>query len=179
MQDRVTFPAYGDTPAGHTGTVACQYRMPAFYRAAALAFSAVMLVLLIGFVIAPTQISGVFVLLVAVFVILTAWVLYRTLFRRAYDLDLQMNQLRWKAPLVGGQVFVDDLSKVRPSRIGSGIWIFERRGAANVSVPVRKGFREFLQELQSVRRDLPLDPRAWSIDFTESLLGSSGFSQDT
>ena len=159
--------------------MASQYRMPAFYRVAALGFSVLMLVLLIGLVVAATQIGGLFVLLVAAFMLLTAWTVFRTLFRRAYELDLQMNQLRWKAPLVGGQILVDDLSNVRPSRIGSGIWIFERSNAANVSIPVKKGFREFLQALQSVRQDLPLDPKAWSIDYTESLPGSTGFSEDT
>lgn len=104
--------------------------------------------------------------------------MYRMLFRRAYELDLDLSQLRWRAPLAKGEVSVGDLSAVRPSRVTRGTWVFEVRNAPNVAVAVRKGFLRFIQEVQILRPDLEIKPNNFTVRWSESFPGPSGFQKD-
>ena len=152
--------------------------MPAFYLPAITGLSALMIVVLVGIGIGITHVSGFFAFVFVAFLAVVVWFWYRALFRRAYRLDLELSQIRWRAPLKGGELSVGDLTAVRPSRMTGGIWVLEVRNAPNVPVHVRKGFLQFVQELQVLRPDLPVNPEDLTVRISESLPGPSGFSKD-
>lgn len=152
--------------------------MPRFVRPLSLGFAVVMTALAVGLIAAATQMSAVLVSVVIAFVAGIICTVFRTLFRRAYKLELSGDRVRWNAPLVSGEFRLDDLSAVRQARVGPGIWVLVRHDSFNVSIPVRKGLRAFLWEIQVIRPDLRVNTEAWPLNYIESLPGRSGFSQD-
>ena len=153
--------------------------MPSFYLPAMIALSLVMAVVLVGILVAITQVSGFFVVVFIALLAIFTWFMYRELFRKAYQLDLDSSQLRWRAPLRKGELQVVDLITLRPSRLTGGIWVFEARKGPNVPVFVRKGFRQFVQEVQILRPDLEIEPNDFTIRWSEFFPGRrSGFHND-
>ncbi len=174
LEDHSSIPAAnGDGPPltrlavilGNTGPVLTRYRMPGFVRPLSLGLAAVMTVLAVGFIVAANQMPAVLVLVVIVFVAVIIWTVFRTLFRRAYRLELTGDRLRWSAPLATGELRIDELSAVRQARVGPGIWVLIGRDSFCVSIPVRKGLRAFLKEIQVIRPDLRVNTEAWPLNY--------------
>jgi hypothetical protein len=152
--------------------------MPGFVRPLSLGFTLGLTLVGIGLIVAASQMAWFLVVLVIVFEAAIIWTVFRILFRRAYALELRGDWLSWSAPLLSGEFRTDELTTVRAARMGSGIWVLDRDNSYGISIPVRKGFRAFLLEIQAVRPDLTVDLDAWSLSRAESRSGSSGFLQE-
>jgi hypothetical protein len=79
-----------------------------------------------------------------------AWNANWFLLRIAFRLELCGTDLSWQAPLRRGVIKLSDLVEMRPQRFGSSIEVLVLADGSKVLVMVRKGFVDFMAELQTV-----------------------------
>lgn len=106
------------------------------------------------------------------------WSSYWLLTRFAVRIQVVEGRFSWQAPLTHGAVPMDHLRRVRPSRVGSNIEVFEIDGCPSVLILARRGIEDVLRELVVWRPDLETRVGA-AIRFRSRLplwlQGSSGF----
>ena len=91
------------------------------------------------------------------FVTGTLYCMYWLLLREAIDLEItDGGRLRWAGVLRKGEVWLDDLTEVRPHRWMGGTVRFGVRGQGPILISPRKGIGDFLSALEAVRPDLPV-----------------------
>jgi hypothetical protein len=75
------------------------------------------------------------------------WNAYWWLFRIPQEVRVGGSTLAWSAPLRRGEVPLDDVVRLRPSRTGRQFAVVELRGRRPLVVPIRYGFAGFRNAL--------------------------------
>jgi hypothetical protein len=122
--------------------------MYALWRAQILAMFAVFVVAAVFMVAAIAAGSGPPVWFAAFWLAALVWNGYWFLFRVAYQLDLTEHEICWRTPLRSGSIALTDLVELRPHRFGSSIEVIQLASGTKVLVMVRKGFVDFMMEIQ-------------------------------
>jgi hypothetical protein len=92
----------------------------------------------------------------------TAWIAiaihhaYWFLFRIAYELEFDGQELRWRAPLRSGNINLGDIDRFRPFRFGSSVEVIESTSGAKVLVMVRPGLSDFAETFVARKPGLPI-----------------------
>ena len=83
------------------------------------------------------------------------WNAYWWFFRIAYGAGLNQFTLRWRCIGRSGEIPLEDLTNVRPSRLAPSIQVIEHRNG-KLLLFVRKGLGPFLEQLAMARPELPI-----------------------
>lgn len=102
------------------------------------------------------------------------WIANRWLRCVSYRADLRERTLRWWAPLRSGEIPLNQLRAVGPSRHGFHTADFVSVGGGRVPVLIRRGFAEFLVEVQAAAPQVTVRLNRYS-RMVDRLPGSSGF----
>jgi hypothetical protein len=115
--------------------------------------------------------GGPAVAFTCVWIALMGWTAHWFLFRVAYELELDGDRLRWRAPLRSGEVALADLTRVS-TRGNVGVIAGARH--QRVMVLARKGLTGFTAALVAARPDLEVRI-GLQVRLAERLPGRSGF----
>ena len=113
---------------------------------------------------------------VGLWLLALAWNGYWWLFRIAYRLDLTQTDLAWRAPLRQGSLRTADLVEMRPYVFGSSIEVIVPSEGAKVLVLVRKGFVDFMREVETVAPQVRTRVGLYA-KLSERLPGARGYSR--
>jgi hypothetical protein len=94
--------------------------------------------------------------------------------RVSYRVDLRARTLHRWAPLRSGEIQMDQLRMVSPSRHGFGIVDLVSMHGGRVPVLIRRGFAEFAAEVQAAVPHVTVRLN-WYSRMVDRLPGSSGF----
>jgi len=119
---------------------------------------------------------GVFLFLVPMLAGL-CWILNWWLRCVSYRVDLRERTLRWWAPLRSGEIPLNQLRSVDPSRHRFNTADFVSVHTGRVPVLIRRGFAEFVAEVQAAAPHVTVTSNRYS-RMVERLPGSSGFRRD-
>ena len=101
------------------------------------------------------------------------WNAYWWLFRIASEIALDPPRLTAKCPFQKRTVPLHEIMAIRPMRVAPNLVIFVIHGQRPIITMVVKGFREFTEEIQRIRPDLPIRLGKWT-KLTEALPGRYG-----
>ncbi len=165
--------------SGGDDPVVTSYRMHALYRAQTIVLSAIFSAVFLALIVLSVagRWWGVFLFLVPMIAGL-CWITNWWLRCVSYRVDLRERTLRWWAPLRSGEIPLSQLGAVGPSRHGGFHTAdFVSVGGGRVPVLIRRGFAEFVAEVQAVAPHVTVTLNRYS-RMVERLLGSSGFRRD-
>lgn len=126
------------------------YRMYALWRFQILAMFAIFAVAAVALLVAalggghdapPLAFS-------LLWIAIAVWNAYWFLWRVAYQLELDDEQLRWHAPLRQGVIPLAELQELKPFLLGSSVEVFRSFGRPDVLVFVRRGLKDFAEVIK-------------------------------
>ena len=79
------------------------------------------------------------------------------LWRVAYELRLEDRVFVWKTPLRSRSVSIWEIDELRPARSARNVEIIHLENGTRITVIIRRGFQEFLNDLAQKRPGLPIE----------------------
>src|SRR4051812_26839451 len=121
------------------------YRMYALWRVQILAMFAIFGVAAVALVVAALSGGNGSppLVLSLLWSAIAVWNGYWFLWRVAYQLELDHEQLRWWAPLRRGVIPLAELQELKPFLLGSSVEVFRSSAQPDVLVFVRRGLKDF------------------------------------
>lgn len=151
-----------------------RYRMQPFWRVQILGMFGVFAAAAVLMIVAAIAGHGPPLSFAAFWIIATLWLGYWFLFRIVYELELAAAQLRWRTPLRSGTEDLIGVIELRPSSLAFNAEVVELADGRQLLVFVRKGFKEFTDELAAARPGLEVR-LGFQARLAEKLPGWSGY----